>query len=94
VIRITTLCDIAENLLFIYKTLPFLDAIFTRARRLMGYYSQVEAVMSSLVEVVLWGAPLILLGWGLLLGLGCAMVFREHPAPPEKPRPSGIGAEA
>jgi len=49
--------------------------------------------MSSLVEVVLWGAPLILLSWGLLLGLGCAMVFRDD-SPPEKPRPSGIGAEA
>ncbi|MFZ3211344.1 MAG: hypothetical protein WA188_07495 [Terriglobales bacterium] len=50
--------------------------------------------MSSLAEVVLWGAPLILLSWGLLLGLGCAMVFRDDYSPPEKPRPSGIGAEA
>ena len=50
--------------------------------------------MSSLFEVVLWGAPVILLSWGLLLGLSCAMVFRDDRSPPEKPRPSGIGAEA
>jgi len=55
---------------------------------------RVQAVMSSLVEVVLWGAPVILLSWGLLLGLGCAMVFRDDYSPPEKPRPSGMGAEA
>jgi len=50
--------------------------------------------MSSLFEVVLWGAPVILLSWGLLLGLGCAMVFRDDSSPPEKKRPAGIGAEA
>ena len=32
--------------------------------------------MSSLLEVVLWGAPAILLSWGLLLVLACVVVFR------------------
>jgi len=50
--------------------------------------------MNSFFELLLWGAPAILLSWGLLLGLGCAMVFRDDYTPPEKPRPSGIGAEA
>ncbi|MGO9209229.1 MAG: hypothetical protein ACLPXM_19215 [Terriglobales bacterium] len=50
--------------------------------------------MSSLLEVVLWGAPVILLSWGLLLGFGCAMVFRDDDSPPEEKRPSGIGAQA
>ena len=33
--------------------------------------------MSSAFEIVLWGAPVILLGWGLLLALGCAVLFRD-----------------
>jgi len=32
--------------------------------------------MISLLEIVLWGAPAILLSWGLLLALACAVVFR------------------
>jgi len=50
--------------------------------------------MNSLCEILLWGAPAILLSWGLLLGLGCAMLFRNDYAPPEKPRAPRIGAEA
>jgi len=36
--------------------------------------------MNSLFEIVLWGAPAVLLSWGLLLVLVCAAVFREFPA--------------
>jgi len=32
--------------------------------------------MISLLEIVLWGAPAVLLSWGLLLVLVCAVVFR------------------
>jgi len=50
--------------------------------------------MNSPLEIVLWGAPVILLSWGLLLGLGCAALFRDDHSSAEKPRPSGIGAGA
>ena len=55
---------------------------------------RVQATMSSAFEIVLWGAPVILLSWGLLLGLGCAVLFRDDHSSAEKPRPSGIGAGA
>lgn len=50
--------------------------------------------MSSALEIVLWGAPVILLSWGLLLALGCAVLFRDDHSAAQKPRPSGIGAGA
>jgi hypothetical protein len=31
--------------------------------------------MNSLLEIVLWGAPAVLLSWGLLLALACVVVF-------------------
>ncbi len=46
--------------------------------------------MNSLFEVVLWGAPAILLSWGLLLALTCVVVFRDDRSPREKPRRSGV----
>jgi hypothetical protein len=33
--------------------------------------------MNSLFEIVLWGAPAVLLSWGLLLVLACAAVYRD-----------------
>ena len=36
--------------------------------------------MNSLLEFVLWGAPAVLLSWGLLLVLACAVVFRGSAA--------------
>lgn len=36
--------------------------------------------MNSLLEFVLWGAPAVLLSWGLLLALACAVVFRGSAA--------------
>ncbi len=33
--------------------------------------------MNSLFEIVLWGAPAVLLSWGLLLALACVVVFRD-----------------
>jgi hypothetical protein len=33
--------------------------------------------MNSFFEVVLWGAPAVLLSWGLLLALACGLVFRD-----------------
>jgi len=47
--------------------------------------------MNSLFEIVLWGAPAVLLSWGLLLVLACAAAFRDLP-PGEKPRGFGAGA--
>lgn len=44
--------------------------------------------MNSLFEIVLWGAPAVLLSWGLLLVLACAVVFRDLP-PREESRRSG-----
>jgi hypothetical protein len=44
--------------------------------------------MNSFFEVVLWGAPAVLLSWGLLLALVCAAVFRDDRSR-EKPRRSG-----
>lgn len=35
--------------------------------------------MNSLFEIVLWGAPAVLLSWGLLLAFACAVVFRDFP---------------
>jgi len=35
--------------------------------------------MNSLLEIVLWGAPAVLLSWGLLLVAACAAVFRDFP---------------
>jgi hypothetical protein len=37
--------------------------------------------MNSLLEVVMWGAPAVLLSWGLLLALGCVLVFRDDSTP-------------
>jgi hypothetical protein len=45
--------------------------------------------MNSLLEVVLWGAPAVLLSWGLLLALACVVVFHEEHSPREKGRRSG-----
>lgn len=51
--------------------------------------------MNSLFEIVMWGAPAVLLSWGLLLALGCMLVFREDPSPREEPPGSGVaGARA
>ena len=36
--------------------------------------------MNSLLEIVMWGAPAVLLSWGLLLILACAVVFRGSAA--------------
>lgn len=47
--------------------------------------------MNSLFEIVLWGAPAVLLSWGLLLAFGCAAVFRDFP-PREEPRRTGARA--
>jgi hypothetical protein len=52
---------------------------------------RVQALMNSLFEIVLWGAPAVLLSWGLLLAFGCAAVFRDFP-PREKPRRTGARA--
>ena len=46
--------------------------------------------MNSLLEVVMWGAPAVLLSWGLLLALGCVLVFRDDPSPQEEPARSGV----
>jgi len=46
--------------------------------------------MNSLFEVVLWGAPAVLLSWGLLLALACVVVFRDERSPREKPPHSGV----
>lgn len=46
--------------------------------------------MNSLLEVVMWGAPVVLLSWGLLLALGCVLVFRDDRPPREEPRRSGV----
>jgi hypothetical protein len=53
---------------------------------------RVQAAMSSALEIVLWGAPVVLLSWGLLLGLGCAVLFRDEHSSREEPRTSGMGA--
>ncbi|HYN16241.1 MAG TPA: hypothetical protein VES66_10700 [Terriglobales bacterium] len=51
--------------------------------------------MNSLLEAVMWGAPVVLLSWGLLLALGCVLVFRDDPSPREEPPRSGVaGARA
>ena len=74
-----------------YKTLPFVDAIFTCAARLLGYYTWAQTrVMNSLFEVVFWGAPAVLLSWALLLALACGLVFRDDRSPREKPRRSEV----
>jgi len=44
--------------------------------------------MNSLLEIVLWGAPAVLLSWALLLALACGLVFRDDRSPSEKPRGS------
>ena len=93
-IKITTSRDITEAPL-IYRTLPSLYAIFTCDFRLMGYYRQGRQVMNSLLEAVMWGAPVVLLSLGLLLALGCVLVFRDDPSPREEPPRSGVaGARA
>lgn len=33
--------------------------------------------MNSLLEIVFWGAPLLLLSWGVLLTFACAVMFKE-----------------
>jgi uncharacterized membrane protein len=33
--------------------------------------------MNSLFEVVLWGAPAVLVSWVLLLALACGLAFRD-----------------
>jgi hypothetical protein len=33
--------------------------------------------VNSLFEIVLWGAPALLLSWGVMLTLACAMVFNK-----------------
>jgi len=44
-------------------------------------------VMNSLFEVVLWGAPAVLLSWAVLLALACGLEFRNDDSPREKPQP-------
>jgi len=46
-----------------------------------------DGVMNSLFEVVLWGAPAVLLSWAVLLALACGLAFRDEPTPREKPQP-------
>jgi hypothetical protein len=38
-------------------------------------------IMNSLFEVVLWGAPVVLLTWALLLAIVCGLAFREEGSP-------------
>jgi hypothetical protein len=33
--------------------------------------------MNSLFEAVLWGAPVLLLSWGVLLTFACTVLFNE-----------------
>ncbi len=47
-----------------------------------------DRVMNSLFEVVLWGAPAVLVSWALLLALACGLVFRDDHSSREKPRRS------
>ena len=43
--------------------------------------------MNSLFEVVLWGAPAVLLSWAVLLALACGLAFRDEGPPREKTQP-------
>ena len=43
--------------------------------------------MNSLFEVVLWGAPAVLLSWAVLLALACGLAFRDESSPREKTQP-------
>ncbi len=49
-----------------------------------------DRVMNSLLEVVLWGAPAVLLSWALLLALACGLVFRDDRSSREKPQRSKV----
>ena len=40
-----------------------------------------DGIMNSLFEVVLWGAPVVLLTWALLLAIICGLAFREEGSP-------------
>jgi cytochrome c-type biogenesis protein CcmH/NrfF len=40
--------------------------------------------MNSLFEVVLWGAPVVLLICAFLLALACGLAFRDERSPREK----------
>lgn len=46
-----------------------------------------DGVMNSLFEVVLWGAPAVLLSWAVLLALACGLAFRDERSSREKPQP-------
>jgi len=43
--------------------------------------------MNSLFEVVLWGAPAVLVSWALLLALACGLAFRDDRSPRQRPQP-------
>ena len=47
-------------------------------------------IMNSLFEVVLWGAPAVLLSWALLLALACGLVFHDDGSPRKNPQSSGV----
>jgi len=49
--------------------------------------------MNSLFELVLWGAPAVLLSWGLLLALACGLVFRNDRSPEETSAFWNVGSE-
>ena len=88
--QITTVSDVAyagsaitRLYLSLTQSLPARTAVWVNTVR-------VRQVMNSLFEVVLWGAPAVLLSWGLLLGLACVVVFREGRSPRDESRRSGL----